>query len=75
MYCDYQVEDRPDEEKEDQKNEIPGEDNAIEMSNDFEGAFQDDAPMEEKEEKEDDEDKDDEVRINIYGITVSWSMS
>ena len=57
-----QVEDRPDEEKEDQKDEIPGEDNAIEMSNDFEGAFQDDAPMEEKDEKEED-DNEEEVRM------------
>ena len=32
------------------------------MSNDFEGQFQDDAPMDEKEEKEDEDEDEEEVR-------------
>lgn len=52
-----QVEDRPDEEKEDQKDEIPPEDNAIEMSNDFDGNFQDDAPPDEENDENDNDEK------------------
>ena len=47
-----QVEDRPEEEKEDQKDDIPGEDNAVEMSNDFEGKFQDNEQMEKEDQEE-----------------------